>query len=90
MTAQERVEGDIATQQSTRSKTRSYSPLQLLFLTRIERLLEAKNTCRYQLTGEKWLYEAVNHCIYSTLRDSIELGVGEEAKAILRREHQAN
>ncbi|MDP3063147.1 MAG: hypothetical protein Q8O40_08060, partial [Chloroflexota bacterium] len=65
-------------------------PLQMLFLNRLERLVEMKYTSRSQVNGEKWLSDAVSRAIYSALRDALEQGVGEEAKAILRREHQAN
>ena len=71
-------------------QVKAYTRLQMLFLNRLERLVEMKYTARSQINGEKWLSDAVSRAIYSNLRDAMELGVGEEAKAILRREHQAN
>ena len=67
-----------------------FTPLQVHFLNRLERLLALKNSYETDPHREKWVMDAINRAIYSTLRDCIEQGVGEEAKAIIRREHRAN
>ncbi|MFQ5860684.1 MAG: hypothetical protein ACE5IG_03930 [Dehalococcoidia bacterium] len=69
---------------------RTYSPYQMYLLTRLERLISLKNSYQADPSREEWLLKAVNRAIYATLRDCIEQGTGEEARAIVRREHQAN
>lgn len=90
MASQERASGELAIRGDSGARIKGYTPLQMFFLLRLERLVEMRQACRTQVTGQKWLADAVSRAIYSTLRDAIEQGVGEEAKAILRREHQAN
>jgi len=64
--------------------------LQLLFLGRLERLTYLKNSYDMSRFNGGWLKTALDRCIYSTLRDCIEANAGEQARAILRQEHQRN
>ena len=66
------------------------TPQQMYFLGRLERLMAIKSSYRNDSSQEKWLEDAVGRAIYSTLRDCIEMGVGEEAKALLRRQQWNN
>ena len=67
-----------------------YTPVQLHFLGRLERLISIKNSYRDHPSKDKWLEQAVDRCIYTFLRDCIEQGIGEEAKAMLRRQQWTN
>lgn len=64
--------------------------LQLFFLGRLERLIYLKNSYDMSRFNGGWLKRALDRCIYSTLRDCIEANAGEQARAILRQEHQRN
>jgi hypothetical protein len=63
----------------------------MFFLGRLERLIYVKNSYHnMDKAGVRKLQKALDRSIYSTLRDCIEANVGEQAKAILRQEHQHN
>ena len=67
------------------------SPLFLtLALNLLQRLVTLKNTYQTNPDYEDWMKGALNKAIYSTLRDSIEANVGEEAKELLNREQHVN
>ena len=64
--------------------------LQGFFLDRMERLVYVKNRYDIGRMGGKWLLTALNRAIYGTLRDCIDVNVGEQAKSLLRQERQPN
>lgn len=64
--------------------------LQGFLLDRMERLVYVKNRYDIGRMGGKWLLAALNRAIYTTLRDCIDANVGEQAKDLLRQEHQPN
>lgn len=68
----------------------TYGELQLFFLGRLERLVHVKNSYDMRKFSGGKLQKALDRSIYSTLRDCIEAKVGEQAKAILKQEHQRN
>ena len=61
----------------------SYSPLQLHFLQRLNRLLRLRNEQARQLNEEG--LRLIDRAIYSTYRDTVDLGIGAEAKELLHR-----
>lgn len=64
------------------SRLEGYTPTQMLFLNRLERLLYA----RRQLVGLRqvpWPHRLVPFAIHSTLLDCRELGVEDEARRIM-------
>ena len=65
-------------------------PLQFHSLSLLQQLIALKNDYQTDPQYEKWLMSAINKSIYATLRDCIEANVGEEAKELLRKEHQVN
>jgi hypothetical protein len=68
----------------------TYTELQNFLLGRMQRLIYIKNNYDMRRFRRAWLQRALDRAIYSTLRDSIEADVGEQAKAILRQEHHRN
>ena len=52
----------------------------------LQRLVTLQSTYQTNPDYEDWMKGALNKAIYSTLRDSIEANVGEEAKELLNRE----
>ncbi len=66
------------------------TPLQYHYLSLLQRLVTLKNTYQTNPDYEAWRMGARNKAIYSTLRDSIEANVGEEAKELLNREQHVN
>jgi len=70
---------------ATRSERHSYTPLELFFLGRLERFLRLRRQHRMnELPPE--LVKLLDKAILSTYRDCLQLGIGEEARRILRRE----
>jgi hypothetical protein len=61
----------------------SYSPLQLHFLRRLNRLLRLRAEQAGQLNEEG--VRLIDRAIYSTYCDAVDLGVAEEAQKLLHR-----
>ena len=66
---------------------RLYLPFQVYLLDRLEGLMARKQAYDTDPRREEWVARALDRAIYVTLVDCIQQGVGEEARAILRREH---
>ncbi len=66
------------------------TPLQYHYLSLLQRLVTLKNTYQTDADYETWMMGALNKAVYSTLRDSMESNVGEEAKELLNREQHVN
>ncbi len=62
---------------------RDLTPLQYHYLSLMKRLLSLKDGYQTDPDHEEWLMSAINKSIFSTLRDSIEASVGEEAKDLI-------
>jgi hypothetical protein len=61
----------------------SYSPLQLHFLRRLNRLLRLRQEQRAELNSEG--LRLIDRAIYATYCDACDVGVAEEAQRLLRR-----
>lgn len=61
----------------------SYSPLQLHFLRRLNRLLRLRREQSAQLNPEG--VRLIDRAIYSTYCDAVDVGVAEEAQRLLQR-----
>ncbi len=61
----------------------SYSPLQLHFLRRVQRLLRLRREQSGQLNGDG--VRLIDRAIYSTYCDAVDVGVGVEAQELLHR-----
>ena len=66
------------------------TPLQFHYLSLLQRLIALKNDYQTDPSYEKWMMDAINKSIYSTLRDCIEANIGDAAKDLLHREHHVN
>ena len=66
------------------------TPLQYHYLSLLQRLVALKNTYQTDADYEAWMMVGINKAVYSTLRDSIEANVGDEAKELLNREQHVN
>ena len=62
---------------------RDLTPLQYHYLSLLKRLIALKDSYQAAPDYEDWLMAALNKSIFSTLRDSIEANVGDEAKDLL-------
>ena len=67
-----------------RRPANSYTPAQLLFLLRFQRLLDKWQQYLSRLKADDWRMKALNKALYSTYRDCVALGVGEEARGMRR------
>jgi hypothetical protein len=61
----------------------SYSPLQLHFLRRLNRLLRLRAEQTGQLNGDG--VRLIDRAVYSTYCDAVDLGVTDEAQKLLHR-----
>ena len=67
----------------TRESESPYSPLQLHFLRRLNRLLRLRSEQTGQLNEDG--VRLIDRTIYSTYCDAVDLGVAEEAQRLLHR-----
>ena len=63
---------------------RPYSPMQLLFLLRLSRLLRQREEYTRLLGPDDWRMKLFNKAIYSTFCDCVEQGIGEDAKLLFQ------
>ncbi len=68
--------------------SRDLTPLQYHYLSLLQRLIALKNSYQDDPDAESWLMAALNKAIFSTLRDSIESNIGDEAKNLLNPQQQ--
>ncbi|MBI2955140.1 MAG: hypothetical protein HYY30_12550 [Chloroflexi bacterium] len=69
---------------------RPYSPLQLIFLLRLARLLRQRQEYLNVLAPEDWRLRLLNKAIYSTYCDCLEQGIADDAKALFERDKATN
>lgn len=69
---------------------RDLTPLQYHYLSFLKRLIALKSGYQTDPDYDSAVMGAINKAIYSTLRDSIEANVGDEAKELLNREQHVN
>ena len=62
---------------------RSYSPTQLHFLMRLSHLQKQRRETVNVLDASDWRMRLIHKGLYSTYRDCVELGVGDEAKMLM-------
>ena len=67
---------------------RDLTPLQYHYLSLMKRLISLKDGYQADPDHEEWLMSAINKSIFSTLRDSIEANVGDEAKDLIHPQHR--
>ncbi len=83
-----------ATQQQSgsakRIKVATRTALQLYYIHRLENLITLRNSYEVEAPTEEWLVPAVNKAIYSTYLDCIEYKVGNDAKALFKKELHTN
>jgi hypothetical protein len=58
--------------------------VQRFFLTRLENLVARRRVP--DPTRERWQSKLIDHAIYSTYRDCVDLGLSDEARTVLRGE----
>ena len=69
---------------------RKLTPLQYHYLTMLGRMVAIKDTYQTDPDYEAPMMAALNKAIYSTLRDSMEANVGDEAKKLLNQEQHVS
>jgi hypothetical protein len=73
-----------------RKPLRSYTPLQLFFLWRLSYLQKQRREFINVLDANDWRIRGLNKALYSTFRDCIDAGVGDEAKLLIAQQQQQN
>ena len=76
---------DNSTHSGSRASSRNYSPLQALFLIRLNRLLRQRQDSISRLPEDDWRVKLLSKSIYSTFCDCVELGVAEDARTLFTR-----
>lgn len=61
---------------------RAHSPMQLLFLMRLTKLLRDRQEWNRRLTPSDWRLRLLNKAIYSTFCDCVEQGVADDARSL--------
>ncbi|PZC48914.1 MAG: hypothetical protein C1O27_000283 [Chloroflexi bacterium] len=65
----------------------SFSPLQLHFLGRLKQLVDQRVSLKQdEVPPDDLLWRVSSRAMYSTYQDCVDIGVGEEANAILQGE----
>jgi hypothetical protein len=77
------IGGHEITQWRVEGIERDLTPLQHHYLSLMKRLIALKNRYQADPDNEEWMMSAINKSIFSTLRDSIEANVGDEAKDLI-------
>ena len=67
-------------QSSGSTSVGAYSPMQLLFLMRLARMLRERQEWLDRLRSDDWRVRLMHKSIYSSFLDCVELGVGEDAR----------
>ncbi len=73
-----------------RPASRSYSPVQVLFLLRLTRLLRDRQDWVKRLSPEDWRLKLLSKAIYSTFCDCVEQGVAEDARSLFAKSRATN
>jgi hypothetical protein len=68
---------------------RSFTPTQAFFLARLQDLIARRQQQASQVAADDWRLRLLDKAMYSTFRDCVDLGVGDDARALLRRQTQA-
>jgi hypothetical protein len=63
-----------------RAGARAHSPMQMLFLLRLTKLLRDRQEWNRRLTPDDWRLKLLNKAIYSTFCDCVEQGVADDAR----------
>jgi hypothetical protein len=69
--------------QGSGTNLKSYTPTQLFFLMRLSFLQRQRRETVNLLDPSDWRMRLVNKALYSTYRDCVEQGVGDEAKLLM-------
>lgn len=70
--------------------SRTYTPLQMFFLRRLERLVRLSHDLGTSLPSEDWRVKLLRRSIYATYYECLELGIGEDARQILGQSASSN
>jgi hypothetical protein len=76
---------DNTTHSGSRAPSRSYSPVQALFLIRLNRLLRQRQDAVSHFPSDDWRLRLLSKAIYSTFCDCVELGIAEDARSLFSR-----
>ena len=69
---------------------RPYSPIQVIFLLRLARLLRQRQEYLQLLSQDDWRMRLLNKAIYSTYCDCVDQGLNDDAKALFERDKTTN
>ncbi len=73
-----------------RTASRSYSPVQVLFLLRLTKLLRDRQDWVKRLSPDDWRLKLLSKAIYSTFCDCVEQGVAEDARNLFAKSRATN
>ncbi len=69
-------------------RSKAWSPWQSLFLARLSRLVHQDEEWRSRVPEDDWRIRLLHRAIYSTYCDCLALGLGDDARELVRR-HRA-
>lgn len=76
--------------QTEEGDRKPYSPVQLLFLLRLARLLRQRQEYLNVLVPEDWRLRLLNKATYSTYCDCLEQGIADDAKVLFERDKRSS
>ena len=80
---------DVINRKPADPTTRGYTPLQTLFLRRLQGLIEKRRLHVGTLPPSDWRIRLIDKALYSTYLDCLEVGLSEEAQTLTRQARQA-
>jgi hypothetical protein len=80
---------DLANRNEVGGGFRSFTPTQAFFLARLQDLIARRQEQGSQLPADDWRLRLLDKALYSSFRDCVDLGVGDDARSLLRRQTQA-
>jgi hypothetical protein len=64
-------------------KSKGQTPVQEFFISRLSKQVEQRVRYTGLVEGEDWRTKLISRAIYSSYRDLVDLGLGDEARKIL-------
>ena len=80
---------DVINRKQTDHTTRGYTPLQTLFLRRLQGLIEKRRLHVGTLPPSDWRIRLIDKALYSTYSDCLQVGLSDEAQTLIRQARQA-
>jgi hypothetical protein len=80
---------DVISRKLNDPTSRGYTPLQTLYLLRLLSLSDRRRQLAGTLPPSDWRVRLVDKALYSTYSDCLQIGLADEAQALVRQARQA-